>query len=434
MALAQGDIVIIGMDAESWDRFAILATDDLDAGEVVRITTSDWDAGQNDFTDETNYIEWTVPAGGIPAGQTIVFSEQNGSTWRTGTPDSLYSNQFGAPVEVGEVNISGETNGITNEEIFIFQGDPGNPYVVSGLITNNSSSPIPPGLTNTTGLVNVTGNNSNSVDLAEYNGISTGTQAEILAAVGNPANWGHEGGREYNGGTGGTSAGETDLLDGFDLLNTTFDIICFTPGVLITTPTGEIPVETLKIGDLVITMDNGIQPIRWIGSKKLSGARLHACDHMRPIKIAAGSLGRDLPSRDMWVSPQHRMLVKDPIASALFGHGETLSPAKGMVNGTDITIDRSKTSVQYIHLLFDTHQVIFANGSATESFHPGEASINGLTDAARSEVYSLFPELRANKAHFGPSARPSLSVPEMQMITTEKTGYRPADTPITHVW
>lgn len=434
MTLAQGDVVFIGYDSESWDRFAILATRDLDEGEVVRVTTSDWDSANGDFTDEANYLEWTVPVGGIPSGQTIVFSERFGSTWHTGTPDNLYSNQFGSPVEVGEVNIDGQTNGITNEELFLFQGDPGNPDVISGLVTNNSSTDIPPGLTSTTGLVNITGNNSNTVDLAEYNGISTGTKAEILAAVGNPANWGHEGGAEYNGGTGGTTAGETDLLDGFDLLNTTFDIICFTPGVMITTPTGDVPIETLSIGDLVLTADNGMQPIRWIGSKHLSGARLHACDHFRPVKINAGAFGSDLPASDMWVSPQHRMLVKDRVAEALFGHAETLAPAKGLVNGNTITIDRSITSVEYIHLLFDTHQVIFANGTQTESFHPGKTSINGLTDASRQEVFDLFPELRSNPAHFGSAARPSLSISESQLITAERTGYRPSAAPITHVW
>jgi len=316
-----------------------------------------------------------------------------------------------------------QSNGITNEELFVFQGDPGNPTVISGLVTNNSSSPIPPGLTSTTGLVNVTGNNTNTVDLAEYNGISTGTKAE-----------GHEGGAEYNGGTGGTTAGETDLIDGFDLLNTTFDIICFTPGVMIATPTGDRPIQSLKVGDLVVTADNGIQPIRWIGSKHLSGARLHACDHFRPVKINAGAFGNGLPANDMWVSPQHRMLVQDRVAQTLFGHAETLAPAKGLVNGDTITVDRSVRSVEYIHLLFDSHQIIFANGTRTESFHPGKASINGLTDASRVEVFELFPELRRNTAHFGSAARPSLSVPESQLVTAQLTGYQPKPAPIIHVW
>ena len=425
MALAQGDIVIIGLDAESWDRFAILATTDLAEGEVVRFTTSNWDTANGDFVDEANYIEWTVPVGGLAAGETVVFSERYGSTWHTGTPASLYSNSFGSPTEVGEVNIFGETNGITNEELFVFQGPPGNPTVISGLVTNDSSTAIPPGLNSTNGLVNVTGNNTDTVDLAEYSGISTGTRAEILAAVGDSANWGHEGGSTYNGGTNAVGAGETDLLDGFDLLNTTFDIICFTPGTLISTVTGQRPVQDLQVGDLVVTADNGLQAVRWIGRKHLTGARLFAFPELRPIKILAGSLGNDLPERDMWVSPQHRMLLNEPVLNTRFGEPEMLTPAKGMCNANGVFVDRTCVRIDYIHILFEQHEIIFANGVKTESFHPGDRSVKGLTHTARQELFEIFPELKANPKMFGPSVRPTLSVSEMQMFVQAKTGHQP---------
>jgi len=433
MALAQGDIVIIGLDAESWDRFVILATTDLAEGEVVRFTTSDWDTAEGDFSDEANYLEWTVPIGGLAAGDTVVFSERFGSTWHTGDTGSLYSNAYGSPAEIGEVNIFGQTNAITNEEIFVFQGDPGNPDVISAMITNDSSTDIPPGLNATNGLVNVTGNNTHSVDLGEYSGISTGTRAEILAAVGDSTNWGHEGGAVYNGGVNAVGAGETDLRDGFPFLNTTFDIICFTPGTLITTPTGAIPVQNLKIGDLVLTADNGVQAIRWIGRRNLSGARLHACPNLRPVKISAGSLGRDLPDRDMWVSPQHRMLVNDATTSRFFGKDEMLSPAKGMCNGDSIFIDQSLNAVEYIHILFDDHQIIFANGAMTESFHPGQRSVDGLTVATRNELFGIFPELKQNPKMFGPTARATLSVAEMQMLVHDRTGYSAPRQPNTRI-
>lgn len=402
MALAQGDIVIIGLDAESRDRFAILATTDLAEGEVVRFTTSNLDTANGDFVDEENYIEWIVPVGGLAAGDTVVFSERYGSTWHTGTPASLYSNSFGSPTEIGEVNIFGEINGITNKDLFVFQGSPGNPTVISGLVANNTDT----------------------VDLAEYSRISTGIRADILAAVGDSANWDYKGGSTYNGGNNAVGGVETDLLDGFDLLNTMFDIICFTPGTLITTPIGHTPVENLQAGDLVETADNGLQAIRWIGRKYLTGARLFACPQLRPIKILAGSLGDALPERDMWVSPQHRMLVGNVSTRALFAETEMLTPAKGLCDGNGVFQDTSCMQVDYIHILFESHEIVFANGVKTESFHPGERSINGLTDDARHELYEIFPELKLNPQMFGPSARPTLSVGEMQAIVQERTGYQ----------
>ncbi|MDP1577726.1 MAG: Hint domain-containing protein, partial [Cypionkella sp.] len=86
-------------------------------------------------------------------------------------------------------------------------------------------------------------------------------------------------------------------------------IPCFTPGTLIATPKGEVPVELLKAGDRIITRDNGIQEIRWVGRKDMGWHDLVANPHLKPVLIRQGSLGNGLPERDMMVSPNHRVLV-----------------------------------------------------------------------------------------------------------------------------
>jgi len=183
------------------------------------------------------------------------------------------------------------------------------------------------------------------------------------------------------------------------------DVICFTPGALIATPLGTRLVEDLKIGDLVITRDHGLQAIRWIGRKIITGARLYANPHLRPITIRKGAFGPDLPTHDLTVSPQHRMLASGPQAELQFDTKEVLVPAKDMKNDHTVQIDHKTTRTEYIHILFDKHELITANGTLTESFHPGAMGINAIGEASRAELFEIFPELQINPQSFGPSAR-----------------------------
>jgi hypothetical protein len=65
-------------------------------------------------------------------------------------------------------------------------------------------------------------------------------------------------------------------------------------------------------------------------------------------------------------------------------------------------------SVDYVHLMFDDHQIVFAEGAACESFHPGHVGMAGMITAAREEMLAIFPDLRVAPGGYGPLARPSL--------------------------
>ena len=170
-------------------------------------------------------------------------------------------------------------------------------------------------------------------------------------------------------------------------------IPCFTPGTLIATPKGEVPVEMLKAGDRVITRDNGIQEIRWTGQKVLGWHDLAANQHLKPVLIRQGSLGNGLPERDMMVSPNHRMLVANDRTALYFDEHEVLVAAKHLVGAQGIqAIDAVGTT--YIHFMFDRHEVVLGNGAWTESFQPGDMTLKGMGNAQRSEIFDLFPELK----------------------------------------
>ena len=168
---------------------------------------------------------------------------------------------------------------------------------------------------------------------------------------------------------------------------------CFTPGSRIATPRGEVPGEALQPGDKILTRDNGIQEIRWIGSRMLNHAELRRAPNLRPVLIKAGSLGNGLPERDMLVSPQHRMLVGNDRTQLYFEESEVLVAAKHLIDHKGIRyMDTIRTT--YIHFMFDRHEVVLADGAWTESFQPGDQTLGGMGAEQRDEIYTLFPELQ----------------------------------------
>ncbi|MBC7179199.1 MAG: Hint domain-containing protein, partial [Roseovarius sp.] len=193
-------------------------------------------------------------------------------------------------------------------------------------------------------------------------------------------------------------------------------IPCFTPGTAIATPRGEKLVEELKVGDKVITRDNGLQEIRWIGQRALSGEELTRSPHLRPVLIRAGSLGHGLPERDMLLSPQHRILLNSDRAALYFEEREVLAAAKHLV-GIEGVSQVETRSATYIHFMCDQHEVVLSNGTWTESFQPGEQVLDGMGAAQRDEIYDLFPELRAIEGlEAYQAARRSLKRHEAQLL------------------
>lgn len=210
---------------------------------------------------------------------------------------------------------------------------------------------------------------------------------------------------DVNGGL----TGSFSLLDGTVVNFTEIEnIVCFTSEAMISTPNGPRLIKNLKVGDMVITRDNGLQPIRWIGTRTVP-----ALNKFAPIRFETGSLhGLNHP---LLVSPQHRMLIDNHRSELYLGESEVLGSAKHMVNGTTIT-RQVGGEVTYMHLLFDQHEILYANGTASESFHPADIGLNAISDQARGEVFDLFPHLRSDSSAYGDTARKCLRKFETQLV------------------
>lgn len=189
----------------------------------------------------------------------------------------------------------------------------------------------------------------------------------------------------------------------------TVDVVpCFVAGTRIATPSGLRAVETLQPGDLVETQDAGPQPVRWIGQTRVAARGAQA-----PIRFAQGAHGA---MRPVLFSPQHRVLVRDPVAELLFGEAEVLVAAKDLVDGQRVTVCEGG-AVDYVHILFDRHHIVFSEGLATESFLPGPQVLGAFEAAVQAEICALFPSLDpATGDGYGPAARRMLRSYEAQVL------------------
>jgi len=196
-------------------------------------------------------------------------------------------------------------------------------------------------------------------------------------------------------------------------------VICFTPGTLIATPDGPRLVEDLREGDLVQTKDSGAQEVQWIGSRRMTGARLFAMPRLRPIRFRPGALGVERPDQELIVSPDHRMLLQGHAASALFNTDEVLVAARDLVNGQTIAVDMALKEVTYVHLLLPSHQILWANGVESESFHPAQADLSSLSQDDRTRLLAMFPAFDYDPHLYGSTARRILSGSEAAILMHE---------------
>ncbi|MEP2532330.1 choice-of-anchor L domain-containing protein [Shimia sp.] len=184
---------------------------------------------------------------------------------------------------------------------------------------------------------------------------------------------------------------------------------CFVSGTEIVTKTGMVLVEDLVPGQMVLTRDNGFQPLRWTGKT----SRL-AMGRDAPVRFEAGALGNH---DAVEYSPNHRVLFHSQKAALLFGESEVLVKAKDLVNGSTISIRENGAPVTYVHLLFDRHQIVRGNGMDSESYHPGRETIDCFDAETREEILRLMPNMDAMMGYgFGPAARVSLRKYEAEAL------------------
>ena len=184
-------------------------------------------------------------------------------------------------------------------------------------------------------------------------------------------------------------------------------VVCFEAGTRIATPKGRVPVEALRAGDLVLTRDAGAQPLLWAGGERaiVWGQRLPVC--IEPFVF--GNTAR------FAVSPNHLILLSDPLCEVLFGEAEVFAAAQDLLTLPGVWQERKARAVSYHHLLLDGHHVILAEGAATESLMPGPMALQSLPAGSRDALTSSMSSTDLHAIAVRHTARRVLKAHEAQL-------------------
>lgn len=193
---------------------------------------------------------------------------------------------------------------------------------------------------------------------------------------------------------------------------------CYALGTLIMTPQGPRPVEALRAGDMVVTRDRGAAKVRWV--RQGIEAMGEPDGPRAPILIKRGALGAACPSsRDLIVSPHHRILIGGARRLAGYAGPECFAPAKALTGLPGIRRMRGKARVTWVHFALDTHEIVSAEGCLSESLLLGPMVMNGLSGLQKRAITAIFGPAPINGIVNGPLARDCLTVQEAQQAFQE---------------
>ena len=170
-------------------------------------------------------------------------------------------------------------------------------------------------------------------------------------------------------------------------------VVCFAAGTRIATPRGARRVEDLRPGDPVSSSDGRELVLRQAMTRNLTARETDRFARLRPVWISAGALGPGVPRRDLRLSRQHRVMLRSVVAERMFGQREVLVPAIRLTVLPGVFVEPEPGAVCYVHLVFDAHEIVVAEGVASESFFPGREAMQSLPPEARAEIETLFPRL-----------------------------------------
>ena len=309
LAVASGTLTI-NNSSVSFATLAAVAGATIDiVNSTVTVAATAAAGALNNFVIGTGGTLTLGSAVAIAAGQTISFTDGTGKL-------ELASGLAG-------VNVAGSIAGYTDGDQITLDGSAYDP--------SSSSYNAATGALTLVG-INGTPNTTLTVDLA-----STAAAPQYFNLA------------EVNG-------NETVMLSSTPTAGSTIPA-CYVAGTLITTDHGDVAVEDLAIGDRVMTVSGSAEEILWIGRRSYNGRLLAGRPELLPVVFKQGSLGRNLPRRDLKVSPKHAMYLRG-----------ALVPAECLVNGTTIVRDAAPAALHYFHIELDHHDVLLAEGAPSETY------------------------------------------------------------------
>lgn len=210
--------------------------------------------------------------------------------------------------------------------------------------------------------------------------------------------------------------GPTFLAERGPMAMPEFAVSGLAPSSVVETARGPVLARDLHVGDRVATFDNGLRPVRWVGTSTMMYAGDGEPPHRSPVRIRAGAFGRDADAGNLVLAPDQRVLVRNAVNESLFGTGDVMASAGDLthLDGVDF-VPRSVS--RWSHILLDGHEMIRANGFWVESFSPDMWSIRAAYPDQWSAIIEAMPRLRYDSARAGfTETRISLDAREAGLI------------------
>lgn len=176
-------------------------------------------------------------------------------------------------------------------------------------------------------------------------------------------------------------------------------------GANLRTPCGPRRVENIRVGDLIVTRDAGLQPVRVVFSRTVVAAELAADPSLAPVRLAPRAIAPMMPASDLMVAPDHRLLIPGWRLEDKDDSEMTLLPARELAGVSDtIHTVRDAGDVTYFSFVFDEHVVFCANGMPVESFRPTPQALDAVDAHVGDDIARLFPALKEQPETY-PAAR-----------------------------
>jgi len=185
-------------------------------------------------------------------------------------------------------------------------------------------------------------------------------------------------------------------------------------GANLRTPCGARRVEFIRKGDLIVTRDNGLQPVRMVWTRTVTEAEFAADPSLAPVLLAPRAIGPMMPQQELRVGGAHRLLIPGWRLEDEEDGVNCLVPSRD-VDGLSLGRDVKTDEVTYYNVVFDKAQVFCANGLPVESFTPCEETMRIVPDDVKEDLHALFPEL-------GPKFK---DYPAPQYKTRKRVSYTP---------
>jgi len=176
---------------------------------------------------------------------------------------------------------------------------------------------------------------------------------------------------------------------------------------LLRTPCGPRRADAIRPGDLIVTRNNGLQPVRAVWKRTLTSADMTANSGRAPVHLKTRAIGPMMPSRDLLVSPAHRIVVPGYRLSDTDDRQTCLMQAGDWCEASEQAwLDRNTAGLDMFTFVFDRHELFYASGLPVESFLPNAATLPALAVKLRQELLTLFPVLGTD-----PGAYPAAKIP-----------------------